>query len=72
MKESGIRQIRDGIFPMESSQEYTDQRKFFIATGARMDAITDCRQPLGYYPGSYTSPYVIRAYNARVVIPTRP
>jgi hypothetical protein len=66
MKEIGIRHIRDGIFPKESPQEYADQRKFFIVTGTRMDAITDCRQPLGYYPGSYTSPYVIRAYNARV------
>jgi hypothetical protein len=66
MKEIGIRHIRDGIFPKESSREYADQRKFFTATGVRMDAITDCRQPLGYYPGSYTSPYVIRTFDARV------
>jgi hypothetical protein len=66
MKESGIRHIRDGIFPSESLQEYADQRRFFTATGARMDAITDCPQPLGYYPGSYTSPHVVRTYDARI------
>lgn len=66
MKESGIRHIRDGIFPRESHQEYADQRKFFAATGVRLDAITDCPQPLGYYPGSYTAPHVIRGYDARI------
>jgi hypothetical protein len=66
MKEIGIRHVRDGIFPKETPKEYDDQRRFFAATGARMDAITDCRQPLGYYRGSYTPPNVIRAYNAKI------
>lgn len=66
MRELGIRHIRDGIFPGETAREYREQRQFFAATGARMEAITDCPRPLGYYPGSYTSPHVIRTYDAKV------
>lgn len=66
MKQSGIRHIRDGIFPEESLRQYADQRDFFEATGARMDAITDCPQPLGYYPGSYTPPTVVRTYDRKI------
>jgi hypothetical protein len=66
MKESGIRHVREGIFPKKSLRQYADQRNFFGATGARMDAITDCPQPLGYYPGSYTPPIAVRTYDREV------
>jgi hypothetical protein len=66
MKELGVRHVRDGIFPEQTPKQYRDERNFLAATGARMEAITDCPQPLGYYPHSQTPPGVIRGFDAAI------
>jgi hypothetical protein len=63
MRELGVRHIRDGIFPGQSRLQYADERRFLIATGARMEAITDCPKPLGYFPQSQTPPSLIRSFD---------
>jgi hypothetical protein len=64
MKELGVRHVRDGIFPGQTATQNADERNFFAATGARMEAITDCPRPLGYFPHSETPPSLIRAFDA--------
>jgi hypothetical protein len=64
MQELGVRHIRDGIFPGQTPRQYAAERDFLKTTGARMEAITDCPQPLGYYPHSQTPPAVIRSFDA--------
>jgi hypothetical protein len=64
MRELGVRHIRDGIFPGQTPQQYSDERRFLTTTGARMEAITDCPKPLGYFPHSQTPPSLIRSFNA--------
>jgi hypothetical protein len=64
MRELGVRHIRDGIFLGQSLREYADERRFLDATGARMEAITDCPKPLGYFPKSQTPPSLIRSFDS--------
>ena len=64
MRELGIRHIRDGIFPGQTPRQYADERRFLTATGARMEAITDCPKPLGYFPKAQTPPSLIRSFDA--------
>jgi hypothetical protein len=66
MQQLGIRHVRDGIFPNQTAAQNEDERRFFAATHANMLAITDCAQPLGYYPGSQTPPAVVRAFDQHV------
>jgi hypothetical protein len=66
MQQLGIRHVRDGIFPGQSSAQNNDERRFFAATGANMLALTDCPKPLGYFPGAQTPPAVVRAFNRNV------
>lgn len=64
MRELGVRHIRDGIFPGQTPKQYADERRFLAATGARMEAITDCPKPLGYFPHAQTPPSLIRSFDA--------
>jgi len=63
VRELGVRHVRDGIFPNQTARQYADERTFLAATGAGVEAITDCPRPLGYYPGSTTPPRVIRGFD---------
>jgi hypothetical protein len=64
MQQLGVRHIRDGIFPGQTPKQYTFERRFLQTTHSRMEAITDCPQPLGYFPNSQTPPALIRSFDA--------
>ncbi|HTA38856.1 MAG TPA: hypothetical protein VK760_07265 [Candidatus Acidoferrales bacterium] len=66
MRELGVRHIRDGIFPGQTPRQYADERNFLRATGAQMEAITDCPKPLGYFPHAQTPPSLIRSFDAAI------
>jgi len=67
IQELGLRHVRDGIFPGLTPHRLALQRRFFsAASSVGMEALIDCPQPLGYYPGSQTPPAVVRSFDAQL------